>query len=41
MVSVLASSTGVRGFESRSGQAKDYIIGIYWFSVCRFSELAQ
>ena len=28
MVSVLASSTIYRGFESRSGQAKDYEIGI-------------
>jgi hypothetical protein len=32
MVSVLASSAVDRGFESRSGQPKDYIIGI-----CRFS----
>ena len=41
MVSVLASSTVVRGFESRSGQAKAYIIGTCCFSVGRFSELAQ
>ena len=32
MVSVLASSTVDRGFEPRSGQTKDYIIGICCFS---------
>ena len=32
MVSVLASSAVDRGFESRSGQTKDYTIGICWFS---------
>ena len=32
MVSVLASSAVDRGFESRSGQAKDYKIGICCFS---------
>ena len=33
MVSVLASSTGNRGLESRLGQTKDYKIGICCFSV--------
>ena len=32
MVSVLASSEVDRGFEPRSGQTKDYKIGICWFS---------
>ena len=32
MVSVLASSAVDRGFEPRSGQTKDYKIGIYCFS---------
>jgi hypothetical protein len=32
MVSVLASSVADRGFESRSGQTKDYKIGICCFS---------
>ena len=32
MVSVLASSAVESGFESRSGKAKDYEIGICWFS---------
>ena len=32
MVSVLVSSAVDRGFESRSGQIKDYKIGIYYFS---------
>jgi hypothetical protein len=32
MVSVLVSSAVDRGFESRSGQIKDYTIGIYCFS---------
>jgi hypothetical protein len=32
MVSVLASSTVDRGFETRSSQTKDYKIGICWFS---------
>ena len=32
MASVLASSVVVRGFESRSGQSKDYKIGICCFS---------
>ena len=32
MVSVLASSTSDRGFEPRSGQTKDYKIGICCFS---------
>jgi hypothetical protein len=32
MVSVLVSSVIDRGFESRSGQTKDYNIGIYCFS---------
>ena len=32
IVSVLASSTVDRGFESRSGQTKDYEIGICCFS---------
>ena len=32
MVSVLASSAVDRGFESRSGQAKNYEIGICCFS---------
>jgi hypothetical protein len=32
MVSVLSSSTVARGFESWSGQTKDYKIGIYCFS---------
>ena len=32
MVSVLASSTVDRGFEPRSGQTKDYKIGICCFS---------
>ena len=32
MVSVLASSAVERGFELRSGQAKDYAIGICCFS---------
>ena len=32
MVSVLASSVVVRGFERRSGQTKDYKIGICCFS---------
>jgi len=32
MVSVFASSTGDRGFESRSGQTKDYKIGNCCFS---------
>jgi hypothetical protein len=33
MVRVLASSVVGRGFESRSGQTKDYKIGICYFSV--------
>ena len=33
MVSVLASSAVDRGFEPRSGQSKDYKIGICCFSV--------
>ena len=33
MVSLLASSVVYRGFESRSGQTKDYKIGICCFSV--------
>ena len=33
MVSVLASSAVNRGIEDRSGQTKDYNIGIYCFSV--------
>ena len=33
MVSVLASSTVDRGFETRSGQTKDYIIGFCCLSV--------
>ena len=33
MVSVLASSVVDRGFEPRSGQTKDYKIGICCFSV--------
>jgi hypothetical protein len=32
MVSVLASSAGDRGIEPRSGQTKDYEIGICCFS---------
>ena len=32
MVSVFASSTVVRGFEPRSGQTKEYKIGICCFS---------
>jgi hypothetical protein len=32
MVSELASSAVYRGFELRSGQTKDYKIGICWFS---------
>jgi hypothetical protein len=32
MVNVLASSAGDRGFEPRSGQTKDYKIGICCFS---------
>ena len=32
MVSVLVSSAVDRGFESRSGQIKDYTFGIYCFS---------
>ena len=32
MVSMLASSAVDRGFESRSGQTKDYEIGICYFS---------
>ena len=32
MVSVLASSAVDRGFEPRSGQTKDYEIGIFCFS---------
>ena len=32
MVSVLASSVVDRGFEPRSGQTKDYKIGIRYFS---------
>ena len=32
MVSVLASSAVDRGFESQSGQTKDYAIGICCFS---------
>ena len=32
MASVLASSAEVRGFEPRSGQTKDYEIGICCFS---------
>ena len=32
MVSVLASSAIDRGFDPRSGQTKDYKIGIYCFS---------
>ena len=32
MVSVLASNVVDRGFESRSGQTKDYKIGIWSFS---------
>ena len=32
MVSVLVSSAGDRGFEPRSGQTKDYRIGICCFS---------
>ena len=32
MVSVLVSSAGDRGFEPRSGQTKDYKIGICYFS---------
>ena len=32
MVSVLASSTADRGFEPRSGQTKDYEIGICCYS---------
>ena len=32
VVTVLASSAVDRGFESRSGQTKDYKIGICWFS---------
>ena len=32
MVSLLASSAVDRGFEPRSGQTKDYKIGIYCFS---------
>ena len=33
MVSVLASSAVDRGFENRSGQIKDYKVGVYCFSV--------
>ena len=33
IVSMLASSAVDRGFEPRSGQTKDYKIGIYCFSV--------
>jgi hypothetical protein len=33
MVRALASSVVDRGFERRSGQTKDYKIGICWFSV--------
>jgi hypothetical protein len=32
MVSELVSSVVHRGFETRSGQTKDYTIGICWFS---------
>ena len=32
MVSMLALSVVGRGFEPRLGQAKDYAIGIRWFS---------
>ena len=32
IISVLASSAVDRGFEPRSGQTKDYKIGICWFS---------
>jgi hypothetical protein len=32
MVHILASSAVDRGFEPRSGKAKDYKIGICWFS---------
>ena len=35
MVSVLASSAADRGFEPRSGQTKDYKIGI----ICSFSAI--
>ena len=35
MVSVLASSVVVSGFVSRSGQTKDYKIGIWYFSAKR------
>ena len=37
MVSVLASSAVDRVLKSRSGQAKDYTIGIYCFSAKRTS----
>ena len=33
MVSMIDSSAVDRGFESRSGQTKDYIIGLCCFSV--------
>ena len=33
MVSMLAWSVVDRGFKPRSGQTKDYEIGIYWGSV--------
>ena len=32
MVRMLASSVVDRGFEPRSGQTKDYTIGIWWLS---------
>jgi hypothetical protein len=32
MISVIASRAVDRGFEPQSGQTKDYIIGICWFS---------
>ena len=35
MVGVLASSAVGRGFDSRSGQTKDYKIGIFWFCATR------
>ena len=32
MISVLASISIVHGFKPRSGQTRDYVIGICWFS---------
>ena len=41
MVNVLASSAVDRGFEHRSGQTKDYKIGICCFSTKHIKETEQ